>query len=151
MISLVFFQIKSSDDNYERDAYLLALKIYEIPNGINASYYPEGAYLRVAQLSDTVFPITSIDGKSNIKFISSNNIDNIEDYINYGSKNGLTHLVIDEQFSYDSKRTDSFLGEIFDNEEDYSYLIKEFDSIDEGYSYHLKIFKIDFEKFMKKN
>ena len=150
MISLVFFQIKSSDNNYEREAYLFSLKIYEIANGINASYYPEGAYLRVSQLSDTVFPITSIDGKSNIKFISSNNIDNIDDYIRYGSSKGLTHLVVDEQFLYDSKRTDDFLDDIFENEDDYSYLIKEFDSIKHGYSHHLKIFKIDFEKFEEK-
>ena len=151
IISLVFFQIKIPDYEYEIEAHLLSLKIYEIANGINASYYPEGSYLRVAQLADIIFPITSIEGKSNIKFISSNGINNIEDYINYGSENGLTHLVIDQRFIDDEDRTDNFLDDIFENEEKYFYLIKEFDSIDEGYSYHLKIFKIDFEKFMKKN
>ena len=147
-ISLVFFQTNLPNYEYERESYLLSQKIYEIASGINASYYPEGAYLRVAQLSDTTFPTSSIQAKSDIIFISSNGIDNIEDYITYGSDKGLTHLVVDERFIYDSKRADNFLDDVFENEEHYSYLIKEFDSIEEGYSYHLKIFKIDFEKFM---
>jgi len=148
IISLVFFQVKVSDYEHEREVNMLSVKIYEIASGINASYFPEGSYLRVAQLTNVIFPITSVEGKSNIKFISSNGIDNIEDYIKYGSKNGLTHLVIDQRFIDDDSRKDNFLDDVFLNEEKYSYLIKEFDSIDEGYSYHLKIFKIDFEKFM---
>ena len=147
-ISLVFFQTNLPNYEYERESYLLSQKIYEIASGINASYYPEGAYLRVAQLSDTTFPTSSVQAKSDMIFISSNGIDNIEDYITYGSDKGLTHLVVDERFIYDSKRADNFLDDVFENEEHYSYLIKEFDSIEEGYSYHLKIFKIDFEKFM---
>tara|TARA_B100000378_G_scaffold189404_1_gene153876 strand:- start:5036 stop:5563 length:528 start_codon:yes stop_codon:yes gene_type:complete len=147
-ISLVFFQTNLPNYEYERESYLLSQKIYEIASGINASYYPEGAYLRVAQLSDTTFPTSSVQAKSDMIFISSNGIDNIEDYITYGSDKGLTHLVVDERFIYDSKRADDFLDDVFENEEHYSYLIKEFDSIEEGYSYHLKIFKIDFEKFM---
>ena len=128
---------------------LLSLKIYEITGGINASYYPEGSYLRVVQLTDMIFPITSIEGKSNIEFISSNGVNNIENYIEYGSKNGLTHLVVDQRFIDDGNRKDNFLDDVFLNEKKYSYLIKEFDSIDEGYSYHLKIFKIDYDKFKK--
>lgn len=149
--SLVFFQVKVSDYEHEREVNRLSVKIYEIADGINASYFPEGAYLRVAQLTNVIFPITSVEGKSNIKFISSNGIDNIEDYIKYGSKNGLTHLVIDQRFIDDDSRKDNFLDDVFLNEKKYSYLIKEFDSIDQGYSYHLKIFKIDFEKFVELN
>lgn len=149
--SLIFFQMKVSDYEHEREINMISVKIYEIASGINASYFPEGSYLRVAQLTNVVFPITSTDGKSNIKFISSNGIDNIEDYINYGSENGLTHLVVDQRFIDDDSRKDNFLDDVFVNEKKYPYLIKEFDSINEGYSYHLKIFKIDYEKFMKKN
>ncbi|RZD48945.1 MAG: hypothetical protein CXT78_00060 [Thaumarchaeota archaeon] len=147
IISLVFFQIKIPNYEYEKESYLLALKIYEIADGINASYYPEGAYLRVTQLDNSIFPITSIQGKSDMIFIPSNNIDNIDDYITYGKNKGLTHLIVDELFIYDSKRTDDFLDDVFINEEKYPYLIKEFDSLEQGYSHHLKIFKIDFKKF----
>jgi hypothetical protein len=147
IISLVFFQIKITDYEYEREVNLLSLKIYEIADGINASYYPEGSYLRVMQLTNIIFPVASTQAESNMIFIPSNNIDNIEEYIEYGKNKGLTHLVVDELFIYDSKRTDDFLDDVFINEEKYPYLIKEFDSLEQGYSHHLKIFKIDFKKF----
>ena len=41
-----------------------------------------------------------------------------------------------------------YFKDIFYNEERYPYLIKEFDSIKEGYShYNVKIFKIDYKSF----
>ena len=35
----------------------------------------------------------------------------------------------------------------FENEDRYPYLIKEWDSKDEGFAYHVKIFKIDYDLF----
>ena len=71
----------------------------------------------------------------------------IEEYIKNGKENGLTHLIIDRKFIDSVERSDNFLDDIFINEENYSYLIKEFDSAQEGFSVHVKIFKIDYEKF----
>ena len=53
---------------------------------------------------------------------------------------GLTYLVID-----DSSRQPVFLHDVFVHEEKYPYLLKEFDSRDSGYQYHVKIFRIDYE------
>ena len=36
---------------------------------------------------------------------------------------------------------------VFKNEEKYPYLIKQYDSIEYGYTYHVKIFKIDYKIF----
>ena len=146
-ISLVFFLIKIPDYEHEKESYLISQKIYEIADGVNASYYPEGAYLRVAQLNNIIFPISSVQAKSDMIFVSSHDITNLDEFIMYGKDEGLTHLIVDERFIYDSKRGDEFLDDVYENEENYTYLIKEFDSVEEGYSYHLKIFKIDFEKF----
>ena len=57
----------------------------------------------------------------------------------------------DKQFSHliaDSKdnRTE-FLKDVFENEDKYPYLIKEWDTKDEGFAYHVKIFKIDYNLF----
>ena len=42
----------------------------------------------------------------------------------------------------------AYFKDIFYNEEKYSYLIKEFDSLEEGFThYNVKIFKIDYNKF----
>jgi len=145
--SFAFFIVNSVDYEYERESYLISNEIYHLVEGVNASYYPEGVYLRVAQLTDSVFPITSIEGKSKIIFVSSANEENIEDYIMNGKDKGLTHLIIDHKFIEDEEREDQFLDDVFENEKDYSYLKKEFDSIEEGYSTHVKIFRIDFKEF----
>jgi len=59
--------------------------------------------------------------------------------LEFGIKNGLTHLVIKDVNQY------TFLDDIYKNEENYSFLIKEFDSKEKGYKIHLKIFKINYE------
>ena len=147
VVSLVFFYVNNPDNNYEREIFLISKEINKISEGINASYYPEGAYLRVSQLESIDFPITSIDAKSKMIFVSSMGEKTIEEYIKNGKENGLTHLIIDRKFIDSVERSDNFLDDIFINEENYSYLIKEFDSAQEGFSVHVKIFRIDFEKF----
>ena len=76
-----------------------------------------------------------------IKSISTNNYDNLENYI-MESRKELSHLVIDN-----NQNLPKFLVEVYLNEEKYNYLKKEFDSNDSGFDYHVKLFKIDFEKF----
>ena len=147
VVSLIFFYVNNPDNNYEREIFLISKEIYKISEGVNPSYYPESAYLRVSQLDDFDFPITSTKGKSKIIFVSSMGSETIEEYITNGKEKGLTHLIIDEKFIDSIERSDKFLGDIFKNEENYSYLIKEFDSIEEGFSVHVKVFRIDFEKF----
>ena len=53
-----------------------------------------------------------------------------------------SHLIAD---SMDNRP--EFLKDIFENEDRYPYLIKEWDSKDEGFAYHVKIFKIDYALF----
>ena len=40
-----------------------------------------------------------------------------------------------------------FLKDVFENEEKFPYLTKIYDSSEVGYDYHLKIFRINYEKF----
>ena len=44
----------------------------------------------------------------------------------------------------------NFLKDVFDNEKNYPYLIKEWDSKNDGFTYHVKIFKINYEIFNSK-
>lgn len=145
--SSTFFIVNTIDYEHERESYLISNEIYYLVEGVNASYYPEGAYLRVSQLTDSSFPITSTQGKSKIIFVSSVGEENIEEYIINGKDKGLTHLIIDHKFIENEDRGDQFLDDVFENESDYPYLKKEFDSIEEGFSLHVKVFRIDFEKF----
>ena len=67
---------------------------------------------------------------------------NIEEFINKNKKNGLTHIVIDNGFLHNP-----FFKDDFDNSEIYPYLVKIFDSKDEGFKYYYaKIYLIDFKK-----
>ena len=58
----------------------------------------------------------------------------------------MTHLIIDN-----SPMTKGFLKELFENETKYQYITKIYDSKDDGYSYHIKIFKINYEIFSLQN
>ena len=40
-----------------------------------------------------------------------------------------------------------FFNQVFNNESDYPYLEKVFDSDEKEFKYHVKIFKINYEKF----
>ena len=66
----------------------------------------------------------------------------LEDFIKNNKEKGLDHIVIDE-----FEREPRFIQDVFLNEERYPYLKKMFDSKLEDYTYHVKIFKINFEEF----
>jgi len=139
-----FFYLDSKDESeHELELYNLSLEISERATGVNI-LYPESSYLQVVGLTKTEnFPISSDDfAKKNIKKFWINEFGSVNEVIEFGSNNGMTHLIIDEK-----NREPKFLKEVFRNEEKYPFLIKEFDSKVHGYNYHLKIFKIDYEKF----
>lgn len=148
--SIIFLEYKKVNYEYEHDAYLFAKKIIENTNVIN-SYYPEGGYLRVASLSNYDFPILKESITENVIFISSDNAKSLEEFLKSSKELKLTHLAIDKKYYLDSNRNDKFLGDIYNNEKAYPYLEKIFDSEAEGYTYHMKIFKINYDKFMEEN
>ena len=74
--------------------------------------------------------------------IFDTNYESLKDFINSNRKEGLEHLVVDER-----KDRAIFLNDIFINDKKYPYLTKVFDSIDFGFSYHVKMYKIEYEKF----
>ena len=93
------------------------------------------------------FPIKSEDYlKKRFVNFHYDKINSLQEMLEEGRKMGMTHLVIDEK---ESRAV--YLKEIFNNEEKYPYLIKEFDSKSSGYTYHLKVFKIDYEKIIRLN
>ncbi len=141
----IFLEFKKPNYEYERDAYFLAGKVLETTDVINP-YYPEGTYLRVAHLNNYEFPILKESIIKNISFVSYNGVDTIEEFLKNSREKKLTHLVVDEKFYSNSNREGRFLGEIYANEESFPFLEKIFDSKIEGYSYHMKIFKINYDK-----
>jgi hypothetical protein len=150
--SFMFLELKPSDNFQKLEAYQIAKEIVKEPKVIN-SLYPEDQFLEVAILPDKwndfkdLFFIERTNGQS-IRSTISNQISNpitiipIAGYVsieNYIEKNpNLTHIYIDHK-----PKRPTFLNHIFENENQYSFMIKEFDSIDFGYNYHVKVFRID--------
>ena len=69
----------------------------------------------------------------------------LDEFIEFGKKEGVTHLVIDNNYNMQD-----FFIDVYDNEEKYQYLLKEYDSEEHGYNYHVKKFKINYEYFNEK-
>lgn len=120
--------------------------------GVN-QYYPESKYIHASIIEKNWnFVRPYIEGevtKSSIKTIVNdfpvlpvNEFVSLEDFIRDSESKNLSHLVLDGK----SNRP-SFLNDVFYHEEKYPFLIKTFDSRSLGYSYHVKIYKIDYEKF----
>jgi len=143
--SLIFLNYNSIDYEHEMEALSIAYIVNDKTDIIN-NYYPGTQYLNHLKYTNLEkFPVLSSTISGQGKVVSDENFDSIEEYILFGiEKKGLTHLVLDG-----SSARPPVLNDIFYNEEKYPYLIKIYDSQEEGYQYHMKVFKIDYQLFKK--
>lgn len=138
--SVVFLAIKMPDREQELEYYLVAEFLVKHTKGVN-DYYPQSRYISAAQQA-TVWPSLRSSVDLDTKVIPVLDHTELSEYIMDSKEKGLTHIVVD-----DVKNRPSFLIDVFYHEEKYPYLIRIFDSTDYGYKYHVKIFKIDYERF----
>ena len=139
--SIGFIEYKNNDDVNQKEAYEVALEITKYTNVV--TNYSQAGYLdntRILEANE--FPLLRNELPSSIVAIYPDNYETLEEFILDNKKNGLEYIIVDKG-DWRSK----FLDEVFENEENYPYLDKIFDSKDNGYKdYHAKIFKINFEK-----
>ncbi len=135
-----FLDIKKFDYEHQKEAFSIAHQVVNTAKGVN-DYYPEDSYIKPAELPSK-WPTLKSNIPLSVTIIQTKNFDSLEKYIKSSENEGLTHLVVD-----DSKKRPVFLNDVFNHEEKYPYLTKIFDSEDNGYRYHVKIFKIDYGKF----
>ncbi len=151
--SSIFLQFKMLDNEHEVEAYEVAKFIVENSKGVN-QYYPEYVYIEAAEIPKITKDLQSYfflerEDKISIRHsvlnstntISTKGFDSLNDFIEGGQKNGLSHLVID-----DKEQNGYFDHSTFDDKK-YSFLTKEFDSKDRGFKYNVQIYKINFEKY----
>ena len=137
--SALFLSIRSTDYEHEREAFEIAKHVSSSANSIN-NYYPESKYVRVTGMVDK-FPVLSSSVSFGPKILDTD-YQSLQEFIEKNRKEGLDHLVVDGKTN-----RPEFLNDVFINDEKYPYLIKVFDSMDLGYKYHVKMYKIDYEKF----
>lgn len=141
--SLIFLEIRKYDYERQRESFMLGKEIYHIAKGIN-NYDPEDTYLVPAQLPND-WPALRSSIQSHVLVVPIDGFDSLEEYIEFGKNNGLTHLVID-----DSTKRPDFLRDVLHNSQKYPYLKQVFDSDSVGFRYHAKIYEIDYDKFYLK-
>ena len=145
--SVIFLDYKKIDREHEIESYLIAKDITSIAGGIN-HYSPNSKYIHIAEISNN-WPIIPLPPKEenynqlfDIKKISPEKYSSLNNYIKNSKEKGLTHLVINKE-----KNNAKFLDDIFYHEEKYPYLIKEYDSLNQGFNIQIKIYKIDYIEF----
>ena len=78
-------------------------------------------------------------------------VDNLKDYFHVLEKRKVTHLLLDENNNTplinDELRL--HLRDIFNHENKYPFLVKEYDSRENGFNYYVKLFKIDYDLYDK--
>ena len=137
--SISFYEYKKVDYEKEKELNEIAKKVSSIAHGVN--YHElETRYIRAAEIPNT-WPFLFTDEMYQIKTIPTENHKNLKSFIS-NSKEDLTHIIVDE-----SSQIPEFLQQVYQNEKEYEYLRKVFDSTDEGYNHHVILFEIDFEEF----
>ena len=138
--------------------YLHWAKIYgndEFPN-LKESFSavkPLGVYLsqkwaEPISLEETEINLPSAKNSENTK-INYKMIKSIIQYVSVAKENQLTHLLVDNYNNSDGGiiKIEKELRYIFSNEKEFPFLKKVYDSKEEGYNYHVKLFKINYEEF----
>ncbi len=141
--SVIFLELKKIDNIHEQEAYEISKKVVELASATN-SYFPESKYTRVAEMHNQ--SLIELSNRSLYEFSSGTNPQHYNTLTELITKNELSHLVVDG-----ASNRPTFLNDIFYHEDSFPFLIKVYDSKDDGYNYHVKIFRIDYEKFIPKN
>jgi len=146
--SVMFLDYQKVDYEHERESYLIAKEIKAIAGGIN-HYLPGSKYIHIAEIEQNwpIIPLpkeTPYDQTYEIKKISPSEFSTLVEYIQSSEDKGLTHIVSDGKQHAKMTR---FLNDVFYDEKKFPYLIKEYDSQDQGFQYHVKVFKIDYKSF----
>ena len=146
VITSVFFLDWKIDNQHERESVKIAKEITKRTNVIN-DYHPESVYLRTDGFDD----YQEHSGKrtiihNKVTTLFAERFNSLDEFLEYGKNQGLEYLIVDNH-----ENRPHFLIDVFNNEKNYPYLIKDFDSDDIGLKYHVKIFKINYDLINFKN
>ena len=140
--SIIYLDFRQTDYEREKEVLKIAEFVSKL-DGKSNDYGPEAYYVEVMDLNEKEFPILSnqINFKSKIILLEG---DTIIERINDAKNKEVSYLVVT------SNTKDRIFLDVYDNQENYVYLEKIFDSEKDNSKFKVKIFKIDFEKFISK-
>ena len=144
--SIILLYYEQPDYVYSNEILQVTKELVKNENGVNN--YPGNSYVKIATLEQNwpnSLPIGQ-DGRISffIKKIPSQNYNSLEEYISNSQNFGLTHIVVTEN------NRSTFLDELLNNHEKYSYLEKIFDSKNHNFQNKIIILKINYVEFENK-
>ena len=160
--TIAYIDWKSIDYQHEKDAFGIMMDISKFDMYVNMDMGKNGhefAYIHWAKIyNNSEFPDLKklFEFKNDIKFdakatnleeIKDEDIDDITKYFLVNKKSEKTHLLVDNYNNGLDKTNQNILKEIFSNEENFPFLEKIYDSKENGYEYHVKLFKINYKIF----
>ena len=145
-IGVIHYQNLNLDYEHEREAFEISSFVVDNVTGINR-YSPESQFVKPAEVFKKWpnIPDTQINSPKilrDTKLFSLVDYKSIEKFIEDSKEQGLSHVFVDGRSNRGIIDNDLFF-----NEKNYPYLIKEFDSKEFGLKYHVKIFRIDYSLF----
>jgi len=145
LTSFLYLDFKNEVDvDYENEVFLITKFIASKTNMINGDSVD--IRYRTAATIVTSWPnLPTAERESHVerslKLISPEGHNSLIEFIDLSKDEGLTHLAVDGR-----EHQPEFLRDVFYHDEEYVYLTKIFDSKDHDMNYHVKIFKIDYNK-----
>jgi len=145
LTSTIFLESEKIDHEIELQSFKIATYLVNHDvKGVNN--YQGNKYVKVAEIQKAWPDVPSFERwghvNLNMKKISVSDFESLIDFIEISRNENLSHLVI-----YENNRDVKFLNDVFSNENNYPYLIKEFDSLESNYKKRVKIFEIDYVMF----
>ena len=143
IITSVIFVILKDDRDYESEVFQVVKENFSDIKTVN-DLHPYSPYFRVMPLHlSENFPIERNKLIENMVILQINNFDSIYELFESDEGKKITHLIID-----DSPSRVDFLKDLFKNEIKYPFLEKTYDSTEQGFEHHVKIFRFDSAKFI---
>lgn len=141
--SVAFLDIKKIDFTEEIEAYEITKLVINDVKGVNQGT-KSIKYFPIVEMENK-WPIKETTGEYikeySIKTISTTDYNSLNELI-ISQKSNLTHLIVDQ-----NKNNPKYILNILNNEKNYPYLIKEFDSNDFDFKYKVNMYKINYERF----
>ena len=156
--SVIFVEWKALDSEHYRELYEILTEIGQKEMKINTEFgkYGQLLYFQWVNVQNAEkFPILKEDmPQSKMTFTLTDDwevvydFDSLRDYFQFLEKQKITHLILDKYGNAKFQRElDLHLLDMFNHENKYTFLVKEYDSRENGFNYHLKLFKIDYDLY----
>ena len=135
--SIGLYDYLKIDYEHEKETFEIMKDISNFAVGIN-EFNSEAKYIpTIYTINQWPTTYKNLDFKTVI--IKYEKYDSLIEFIQNSKDNGLSHIVVDNK-----EKRPIFMQEVFVEEKTYNFLEKVYDSKKQGFEYHVKVFKINY-------